>query len=864
MAEGVKATIAGETVEGTEVFEPPAPDEPDEDEEEDRPTKVKVRAISVDPDVMLLTVNDTETIAVTVSPSNASNKKVTWSSSDPSVATVDANGVVTGISGGYATITVRTADGGFTATRDVVVGNLLVPAHGSIQDVIDDAEEGDVIAVAPGEYEEQLVIDKPLTLLGPNAGIAGTGERNAEAVIIYPDDVEIKDASLVYVTANDVVVKGLSFYVEEAIECSVVREIHFTGYDNEFSNNRVISYSDKVAVHFGISDSQKIDNVRTFNDIVTNNGTIVKNNYIESTSGWSALYLQGRAGIVEGNTINGGNTALQIQPYWNLGDGTVKNNILYGYNLGIWHNRADFGSGAWTYEGNEVFATSPTNPSQPDSTKWRGIIVQSHGGEGWGGSQPKGDGRLPILTLKNNSIDGIDTIEKEKWNDSIGIYFYNNFQTTAEYTIENNTFLNVKIGANNFYGNANLVEILEKNTFSEGNVVIGDRILVPQDNIVYNTRSGAEYSGIQAAVDSASEDDNIVIGAGNYEGFNLNKGLTIEGCGDVTIDASFTAVGALRPMGIYVETNASVTIENVTFDGNSEEYTNGILTSVSYSPTLHISDSEFKNLQGAGVYLNQGAKINVTGSTFKDVAAGIGTDTAAANLSISGNDFTGLEEAVGFTAPRDTKANFIALKAGIIANNTGATEENVTAYGDFIDTKVVSNADQLVAALNNNALNTIYLEDGDYEVPFAYEGATNRPQLKIEREVALIAKNKGEAKIIGKAVEILADNVTLDGLTIEAADTNNALATVGGQAVDGLELKNLSVNGVIGLSIKDGGSVVIVDVEIVADGEQNKLWLSGPNWGLLSGITVNGVADAAEFEQEIKEKNIIDTVELHL
>ena len=62
-------------------------------------------------------------------------------------------------------------------------------------------------------------------------------------------------------------------------------------------------------------------------------------------------------------------------------------------------------------------------------------------------------------------------------------------------------------------GNANLVEILEKIPFQEGNVVIGDRILVPQDNIVYNTRSGAEYSGIQAAVDSASEDDNIVIGA---------------------------------------------------------------------------------------------------------------------------------------------------------------------------------------------------------------------------------------------------------------------------------------------------------------------------------------------------------------
>ena len=56
------------------------------------------------------------TLTATVAPSSASNKAVTWSTSDPKVATVDANGVVTMVSLGSATITATTADGGFTAS----------------------------------------------------------------------------------------------------------------------------------------------------------------------------------------------------------------------------------------------------------------------------------------------------------------------------------------------------------------------------------------------------------------------------------------------------------------------------------------------------------------------------------------------------------------------------------------------------------------------------------------------------------------------------------------------------------------------------------------------------------------------------
>ncbi len=60
-------------------------------------------------------------IKATVLPSNATNQKVTWTSSDKTRATVSADGVVTGISQGYVTITAKTASGGHTASCKILV-----------------------------------------------------------------------------------------------------------------------------------------------------------------------------------------------------------------------------------------------------------------------------------------------------------------------------------------------------------------------------------------------------------------------------------------------------------------------------------------------------------------------------------------------------------------------------------------------------------------------------------------------------------------------------------------------------------------------------------------------------------------------
>lgn len=85
------------------------------------PTTVDVTGVSLNKTTTTLTVGDTETLTATVSPNDATDKSVTWSSDDTSVATVDPNGLVTAVGAGTANITVTTTDGSKTASCAVTV-----------------------------------------------------------------------------------------------------------------------------------------------------------------------------------------------------------------------------------------------------------------------------------------------------------------------------------------------------------------------------------------------------------------------------------------------------------------------------------------------------------------------------------------------------------------------------------------------------------------------------------------------------------------------------------------------------------------------------------------------------------------------
>ena len=80
-----------------------------------------VTGVKLDKETLTVARRATAQLTATVSPENATNTKVTWSTSNSKVATVDRNGLVTGVTAGEATITVTTRDGGFKAECKVTV-----------------------------------------------------------------------------------------------------------------------------------------------------------------------------------------------------------------------------------------------------------------------------------------------------------------------------------------------------------------------------------------------------------------------------------------------------------------------------------------------------------------------------------------------------------------------------------------------------------------------------------------------------------------------------------------------------------------------------------------------------------------------
>lgn len=82
---------------------------------------VPVTDVTLNKSALSLSVGDSEILVATVYPPRSTDRSVVWSSSAPSVASVDQGGKVTAKSAGSAVITVTTNDGGFTASCDLTV-----------------------------------------------------------------------------------------------------------------------------------------------------------------------------------------------------------------------------------------------------------------------------------------------------------------------------------------------------------------------------------------------------------------------------------------------------------------------------------------------------------------------------------------------------------------------------------------------------------------------------------------------------------------------------------------------------------------------------------------------------------------------
>ena len=143
--------------------------------EEPKPEEIKVTGVSLDKLSAELKINESLELKANIAPENATNKEVTWTSSDEKIAKVDGNGKVIAVGAGKTRITVTTKDGNFKASCEITVKNEEEPKP----------EEIKVTGVSLDKLSAELKINESLEL---KANIAPENATNKEVTWTSSDE----------------------------------------------------------------------------------------------------------------------------------------------------------------------------------------------------------------------------------------------------------------------------------------------------------------------------------------------------------------------------------------------------------------------------------------------------------------------------------------------------------------------------------------------------------------------------------------------------------------------------------------------------------------------------------------------------
>ncbi|MFZ4708096.1 MAG: hypothetical protein ACOYMF_18985, partial [Bacteroidales bacterium] len=556
---------------------------------------------------------------------------------------------------------------------------------------------GDVIEVAAGTYEELIAIDKPITLNGPNATIAGNGSRVAEAVIQFPDgtasEVPLISAGPVL---NGVTIAGFDLRCQDATIPNVHRLIHTVKIDNLIiRNNRM--YSSQLPIYV-LTDNNMTD-FRT--------GLLIEGNYIDcgpnvNNSYNRGMYIQATSGTIQDNQVLNTNIGIQYMPYGHTTSGLIQRNAITAGLIGLYHNFQTKGAAQVTWSQNEV-SVAPNDRlglkaqvygAWTQQLTFRGMEARTFG--------TQGSGSAPQANFNNNKIDA-NIGSSPYYTSTIGYRTYD-ASATGITTLTDNSFTNLNMGVVNnssvsvaatcnWWGTTVPAEIAAKITGSATYIPysVSDGGACAGGMPVQVTRAGTVISGhatIQAAIDAATTvtGDVINVYPGTYNETATNRTIvsgqynlgsngphqfglffddTKPGISVIGVDASGVPITDFSLVAANVSTNATnvfgysgifVNADNITIQGikisDNLPSNNKTIEIIGNNFTMKYCDVDVS--EGGSIYFNDWSyttpggstltKYNLTGNKFGkgcsvDIASGAGYTGSESERVISGNTF---------------------------------------------------------------------------------------------------------------------------------------------------------------------------------------------------------------------------------
>lgn len=272
------------------------------------PTEVKVTGISLNNTNLELKIGDTYDLVCNITPSNATNKNVEWSSSDSDIVSVE-NGKITAKTKGDATITVKSCDTGITATCNVKVLSkvtsislnkselslnkgdtydltyTIAPDDAANKDVEWSSSNADVVSVTNGKITAKKAGNATITLKAKETGISSSCKVTVTAKV---ENIELLKES--YTMIKD---KKLSIIPIISPDDATNKEYSITSEDENIvkvENNILIGVNEgETIVTFITKDQNKTVKAKVKvisiedSDFITFDDTVIvdeENNYI--------------------------------------------------------------------------------------------------------------------------------------------------------------------------------------------------------------------------------------------------------------------------------------------------------------------------------------------------------------------------------------------------------------------------------------------------------------------------------------------------------------------------------------------------------------------------------------------------------